>query len=84
LTAKNLGDRTVELKLTKVFQKISEGYIGFVEELPGANTQADSLEEARRNLEEAIELVLEANRILSEEKLQGQDVIRESVTFSAA
>jgi predicted RNase H-like HicB family nuclease len=84
LTAKNLGDRTVELKLTKVFQKVSEGYIGFVEELPGANTQADSLEEARRNLEEAIELVLEANRILSEEKLQGQDVIRESVTFSAA
>jgi predicted RNase H-like HicB family nuclease len=74
----------VELKLTKVFQKVSEGYIGFVEELPGANTQADSLEEARRNLEEAIELVLEANRILSEEKLQGQDVIRESVTFSAA
>lgn len=74
----------MELKLTKVFQKISEGYIGFVEELPGANTQADSLEEARRNLEEAIELVLEANRILSEEKLQGQDVIRESVTFSAA
>jgi predicted RNase H-like HicB family nuclease len=72
------------LRLTKVFQKVSEGYIGFVEELPGANTQADSLEAARSNLEEAIELVLEANRILSEEKLQGQDVIRESVTFSAA
>ena len=74
----------MQLKLTKIFQKVPEGYIGFVEELPGANTQGNTLEEARSNLEEAIELVLEANRILAEEQLQGQEVIRESVTFSAA
>lgn len=74
----------MQLKLTKVFQKVSEGYIGFVEELPGANTQGDTLEEARANLEEAINLVLEANRVLSEEQLLGQDVIRESVILSAA
>ena len=74
----------MSLKLTKVFQKVPEGYIGFVEELPGANTQGDTLEEARANLEEAIELVLEANRALAEERLQGQDVIRESVSLSAA
>jgi predicted RNase H-like HicB family nuclease len=74
----------MQLKLTKIFQKVPEGYIGFVEELPGANTQGETLEEARNNLEEAIELVLEANRILAEEQLQGQEVIRESVTFSAA
>lgn len=74
----------MSLKLTKVFQKVPEGYIGFVEELPGANTQGDTLEEARANLEEAIVLVLEANRALSEERLQGQDVIRESVFLSAA
>ncbi len=73
----------MQFQLTKVFQKVPEGYIGFVEELPGANTQGDSLEEARTNLEEAIELVLEANRLLSQEQLQGQEVIRESVTFSA-
>jgi predicted RNase H-like HicB family nuclease len=70
--------------LTKVFQKVPEGYIGFVEELPGANTQGKTLEEARANLEEAIELVLEANRVLAEEQLRGQDVIRESVALSAA
>ena len=74
----------MQFQLTKVFQKVPEGYIGFVEELPGANTQGDSLEETRTNLEEAIELVLEANRLLSQEQLQGQEVIRESVTFSAA
>ncbi|MFM2379835.1 MAG: hypothetical protein RLZZ143_2414 [Cyanobacteriota bacterium] len=74
----------MQLKLTKIFQKVPEGYIGFVEELPGANTQGETLEETRSNLEEAIELVLEANRILAEEQLQGQEVIRESVTFSAA
>jgi predicted RNase H-like HicB family nuclease len=72
----------MQLKLTKVFQKVPEGYIGFVEELPGANTQGDTLEETRENLEEAIELVLEANRALVEEQLQGQDVIREFVVLS--
>ena len=74
----------MQLKLTKIFQKVPEGYIGFVEELPGANTQGETLEETRSNLEEAIELVIEANRILAEEQLQGQEVIRESVTFWAA
>ena len=74
----------VKLKLTKVFQKVPEGYIGFVEELPGANTQGETLEEVRNNLEEAIELVLEANRVLAEEQLQGQDAIRETVVLSIA
>jgi len=74
----------MNVKLTKVFQRVPEGYIGFVEELPGANTQGATLEEARSNLEEAIQLVLEANRALSEELIQGQDVIREPVLLSAA
>jgi predicted RNase H-like HicB family nuclease len=74
----------MNLKLTTVFQKVPEGYIGFVEELPGANTQGDTLEEARANLEEAIALIMEANRALAEERIQGQDVIRESVSLSAA
>ena len=72
------------LILTKIFQKVPEGYIAFVEELPGANTQAETLDEARKNLEEAIQLVLEANRFLAEEKLQGQDIIRESIVYKAA
>jgi predicted RNase H-like HicB family nuclease len=74
----------MSLTLTKVFQKVPEGYIGFVEELPGANTQGETLDEARANLEEAIALVLEANRALAEEQIEGLDVIRESVSLSAA
>ena len=69
------------MQLTAVFQKVPEGYIGFVEELPGANTQGASLEEARANLSEAVELVFDANRILSEELIKGQDVIREPLVL---
>jgi predicted RNase H-like HicB family nuclease len=69
------------IQLTAVFQKVPEGYIGFVEELPGANTQGTTLEETRQNLEEAIDLVLEANRTIAEEDLVGQEVIRESIAI---
>jgi len=54
------------MQLTTVFCEVPEGYIGFVEELPGANTQGATLEEARANLSEAVELTLEANRTLAE------------------
>lgn len=65
------------MQLTAVFRKVPEGYIGFVEELSGANTQGASLDEARTNLSEAVELVLDANRALSEESIEGLHVIRE-------
>jgi predicted RNase H-like HicB family nuclease len=64
-------------QLTAVFQQVPEGYIGFVEELPGANTQGDTLGEARTNLQEAVQLVLESNRALAEESLRNKTVIRE-------
>lgn len=65
------------MQFTAVFQKVPEGFIAFVEELPGANTQGETLEEARENLAEAVALVLESNRMLAEESLTGMDVIRE-------
>jgi predicted RNase H-like HicB family nuclease len=73
----------MQLQLTAVFRKVPEGYIGFVEELPGANTQGATLDEARTNLAEAVHLVLEANRALSEEELRGTDVIREPLRLTA-
>ncbi len=73
----------MEFTLTPVFQQVPEGYIGFVEELPGANTQGETLAEARANLQEAITLVLEANRLMAEERLRGQTVIREPLLVSA-
>jgi predicted RNase H-like HicB family nuclease len=74
----------MDIEFTAVFQKVPEGYIAFVEELPGANTQGATLEEARENLQEAISLVLEANRMLAEESIQGQEVIREPLRIRAA
>lgn len=74
----------MDVKLTAVFKKVPEGYIGFVQELPGANTQGRTLEEARANLQEAIAMVLEANRELAEEEIQGEEVIREKIPLSAA
>lgn len=71
------------MKLTAVFEKVSEGYIAFVEELPGANAQADTLDEARRSLVEAVELVLDANRTLAQESLRGKTVIREPLVLAA-
>jgi predicted RNase H-like HicB family nuclease len=70
------------MKLTAVLEKVPEGYIAFVEELPGANTQADTLEEARENLAEAVALVLKANRTLAEESLHGKTVIREPLIIA--
>ena len=59
----NREESVVDLQCTAVFRKVPEGYIAFIEEFPGANTQGASLEEARANLREAVALVVEANRI---------------------
>ena len=69
----------MQLDLTAVFRKVPEGYIAFVEELPGANSQGATIEEARENLREAVLLVLEANRALSIEGLEGGAVVREQL-----
>jgi predicted RNase H-like HicB family nuclease len=74
----------VQLQFTAVYEKVPEGYIAFVEELPGANTQAPTLEEARVSLDEAVRLVLEANRALAEETLGNKAVIREPLKITAA
>jgi predicted RNase H-like HicB family nuclease len=70
------------LEFIAVFERAPEGYIAFVEELPGANTQGDTLEEARENLLEAIQLVLEANRALAEESIRGRNVLKERLTMA--
>jgi predicted RNase H-like HicB family nuclease len=75
--------RGATMSLTAVYMPVPEGYIAFVEELPGANTQGATLEEARENLREAVTLVLEANRELAEESLAGQAVVREPFRLAA-
>jgi predicted RNase H-like HicB family nuclease len=74
---------SMSVTFTAVFEKVPEGYVGFVEELPGANTQGATLEEARENLKEAIQLVLEANRALAEESIRGRQVVKERLVPAA-
>ena len=73
-----------QMQLTAVYMKVPEGYVAFVEELPGANTQGATLDEARANLEEAVVMVMDANRELSEQSLEGAEVIRETLTLPVA
>ncbi len=66
-------------KFTAVYEKVDEGWIGYVEELPGANTQGRTKEEVRENLKEAIQLIIEANRELARSEFQGRDIIEEEL-----
>ena len=69
----------MSINLTAVYRKVPEGYIGFVEELPGANTQGETIEEVRENLKEAVDLVIEANRALAREWSDGEEILRERI-----
>ena len=62
---------------TAVFEQDGDWWVGYVEELPGANTQGATLDEARENLKEAVALILEANRELAQRDAAGKSVIRE-------
>ncbi len=73
----------MDLTLNAVYLKVPEGYVGFVEELPGVSTQGASLAEARQNLSDAVETVLEANRALAEEEIGTREVIREPLRLTA-
>lgn len=73
----------IKLKLTAIFEEVEEGgYIAFIEELPGVNTQGETLEESKTNLLEALELVLQTQRELSEKELGNRKIIKESLEFA--
>ena len=70
------------MELTAVYVRVPEGYIAYVEELPGANTQGATLDETKSNLREAVRLVLDANRELAGRDLGGQVVCREPLNIA--
>ncbi len=72
------------MKLTAIYRKVPEGYIGFVEEVPGANTQGATLEEARANLREAVVMLIEENRASIEEAVEDGEVTRETLQVDEA
>ena len=72
----------MERTFNAVYLKVPEGYVGFIEELPGVSTQGADLDEARRNLSDAVETVLEANQALTLIETDGQEVIREPLSVT--
>ena len=66
-------------KYTAVYEQEDGWWIGYVEEMPGANTQGATIEEARENLAEAVQLIIEANRDLARMEAEGKPVIREEL-----
>jgi predicted RNase H-like HicB family nuclease len=72
------------LKFTAVFEPSPEGgFAAYIEEIPGVNTQGETLEEARENLREALEMVLQVRRELAEAAQAGRNVIRETIQLAA-
>ena len=78
----------MELTFTAVFEEVPQaeggGYCAYVEELPGANTQGDTLEEARENLRDALKILLETRREMLGEEVGSHRIIREKISVSVA
>jgi len=78
----------MEMVITAVYEQVPEseggGYTAYAEELPGAISEGDTLDEARKNLRDAVELLLEANRELAATVHTGKKVAREKITVSVA
>ena len=76
------------MELTAVYESVAHseggGYLSYVEELPGAISEGDTLEEARENLRDAIAVLLEANRELTGKPMPGKKITREKITVSVA
>lgn len=73
----------MENRFAAIFEQDGPWWIGYVEELPGANTQGATLEEARENLKEAVALILEANRELAEREIAGRAVGKEEILVTS-
>ena len=85
LATKRKTGNIADMKLTAVFVPCPEGgYAAFVEELPGANTQGETLNEARANLREAVPMVTEGYRLLAEEAVAGRGAHREELVLTPA
>ncbi|MFQ6049831.1 MAG: type II toxin-antitoxin system HicB family antitoxin [Candidatus Paceibacterales bacterium] len=68
-------------QFTAVYKKKGKWYLGWVEEIPGVNTQGKTLKEVKENLKEALLLILETNRILNKKEISKGRVTREPISI---
>lgn len=69
-------------QFTAIYKKRGKWYLGWVEEIPGVNTQGKTLKEVKENLKEALLLILETNRIINKKEIPKGRVIREPLSIS--
>jgi len=69
--------------LTAVFEKYGSDYVAYIEEIPGVNTQGATIEEARENLKEALEMIISVRREIALEEQAGKEVIKEEIKLVA-
>jgi len=69
-------------QFTAIYKKSRKWYLGWIEEIPGVNTQGKTLKETKENLKEALLLILETNRFLNKREISGGKVIREPLSVS--
>jgi len=69
-------------QFTAIYKKTGKWYLGWVEEIPGVNTQGKTLKETKENLKEALLLVLETNKLINKKEASGSNVIREPLSVT--
>ena len=68
-------------RLTAIFEKAEDGYIAIVKEINGINTQGDTIEEAKKNLNDAILTYFQANREEFDTREKNNNIIAEDIEF---
>ena len=72
----------MQCNFTGIYERVGNWYIGYVEELPGANAQERTLEKTRESLKEAVALILRCNRKLAKRQLAGKKIVREPLSVN--
>lgn len=69
-------------QFTAVYTKKGKWYLGWIEEIPGVNTQGRTLKETKENLKEALLLILETNHLLNKNEDPKAKIIREPLSVA--
>ncbi len=67
---------------TAVYKKTDKWYLGWIEEVPGVNSQGKTLKEVKENLREAVGLVVETSRLLTRVEAGNRGITREKISIS--
>ena len=68
-------------QFTAIYKKSGKWYLGWIEEILGVNTQGRTLKEAKENLKEALELVLETSRLFTKKEAPKGKIIKEAISL---